>query len=83
MMGHSPCHNWIKWKTPKQGNGEGPGGVHVKAFENCALDKILMGVGNKELMNGDVPSQWSLLAIMPVPVLGVVTQWFRIELEML
>ena len=56
--------------TLQQGKSAGPDGIPPEVFKNCEIDIIILKICNLALINNEVPSQWSLSNIIPVPKTG-------------
>ena len=56
--------------TLQQGKSAGPDGIPPEVFKNCEIDIIILKICNLALINNEVPSQWSLANIIPVPKIG-------------
>ena len=58
----------------KQGKSAGPDGSPPEVFKNCDFDDFLLSICNRSLTSGEIPSQWSVSTITPIPKSGTLTR---------
>ena len=57
-------------KSLVEGKSCGEDGIPPEVLKRCNLDEIILSFCNNALVNGDKPSQWSILNIIPIPKSG-------------
>ena len=57
-------------KSLTEGKSCGEDGVTPEILKRCDLDSIILDFCNKALTNRQIPSQWSVLNIVPIPKTG-------------
>ena len=61
-------------KSLVEGKGYGEDGIPPEVLKRCDMDAIILSFCNNDLVNGEKPSQWSVLNIVPISKSGDLSQ---------
>jgi hypothetical protein len=61
-------------KALVEGKSSGEDGIPPEVLKRCDLDDMVLTFCNEALLNGNMPDQWSILNIVPIPKSGDLSQ---------